>query len=374
MQKRSLYSYVCLRLETIGVEGRVHTPGWGERNQAVMSLRSLPDSYEDLLTRGEAARLLAAGVWLLWCAWMLVAPAQAQSLRTPARIAEGPPGRLVVTDYGQAAIFVVDKRTLAITWQIALKGRPLGVASVGDLILVGNEESQAVEVYEIGQKGPNARYVLGSPSNRKQGQGDFPRAADIAVDPALGLVFILDTERQRVYICEVSGSCGFDFAPVDSNQRLLLPAGIAVDTVRREILVTDHGDPSGAGGSVLPARIHFYGYSGRYLRQVSGDGRVDGVGTISDLQFARPQGIAVDGSGHILLVDSVLGRLFIFDENNPLDADSLALAGKLGGFGSQPGELDFPIDLVVDGNSGDVFVTNSGNNRIEVFPAAVSVP
>lgn len=133
-------------------------------------------------------------------------------------------------------------------------------------------------------------------------------------------------------------------------------AAIAVDVLRKEILVTDYGNPNGG----LPARILILSYNGIYQRQINGDGYVDGTGTLSTMQFARPQGLVADNAAHVFMVDPVLGVMIAFDQNNALDGDNVAVVKRLDGFQSC-------MDVVLDANSGDIFAVNNWRGRVQAF-------
>jgi len=78
-------------------------------------------------------------------------------------------------------------------------------------------------------------------------------------------------------------------------------------------------------------------------------------------RFSRPQGLAVDDSGHVYVVDCFSGEVLVFDR----------FTGKLlktvGSYGTNPGQLRLPLDLVVSQRSRDIYVTNNQMKRIEVF-------
>ena len=283
--------------------------------------------------------------------------ATAQRLVSPTRIAEGAPGQLLVSDYAAEAIFVADKQTLQTLWAIPIKGKPMGVARLGSLMFVGNERTQSVEVYAVddARRKVRLRYTLG-PSLSNTGPGFFRRPTDIAIDPEFGLVFVLDGGDQLIKVFDTTGIFIRTFPPAVTNQTVSFVAGIGVDTVQKEILVTDHGNP-GAG---LAARILVFTYDGTYRRQINGNGYVDGSGTQSTLQFARPQGVAADGAGHLFMVDPVLGKMIAFDENNILDADNVGVVKRLDGFASA-------TDLVIDGATGDIFAVNHKTATVLVF-------
>ncbi len=119
--------------------------------------------------------------------------------------------------------------------------------------------------------------------------------------------------------------------------------------------MSDYGDPSGSFGVNIPARVQIFDYDARDLGGISGT-------------FSRPQGLAVDGSGHIFLADAFRGVVLVFDRATGSELKIL------GGFGSGPGQLFLPWDVVIDGTSKDVFVTSNRPGRVEVFRGGGLIP
>jgi DNA-binding beta-propeller fold protein YncE len=129
------------------------------------------------------------------------------------------------------------------------------------------------------------------------------------------------------------------------------PTAIAFDPVRREILVSDYGEVD----DFRDPRVQIFDESGNLVASISGKAGMIGY------RFYRPQGLAVDAAGRILLVDAWSGQVLI------LDRTTGETVSTLGGYGTDPGELMLPLDLVIAGESSDVFVTNNRPGRIEVF-------
>jgi DNA-binding beta-propeller fold protein YncE len=312
---------------------------------------------------------------LCFCALAITLCSLSQSLTSPARISQAPSGELLVTDYLAGAIFALDSETLEVRWASVIElrepGRPLGIAQVGEKVLVSDETSKEVLILRWKNGKVKTEGVLGRPRGKRGGTGLFERPHEIAVDREQNLVFVLDVTGGLIRVFDGAGRYLYKFAPAGPNPStgqidVLLPSAIAVDEQRKEILVSDYGDPYGTFQANVPARVLIFTYAGFYLGQINGDGVVNGEAKVA-LQFARPQGLAVDPAGRIYLVDCYLGEVFVFDRHQPLDSDNLALLGKLGSFGTEPGQLNFPLDVVVDVPSGDVFVTNNRPGRIEVF-------
>lgn len=78
-----------------------------------------------------------------------------------------------------------------------------------------------------------------------------------------------------------------------------------------------------------------------------------------DGEFNRPEGLAVDWDGRILVADSCNHRVQIFSPKGQW----LRTFGRPG---SGPGELSYPYDIAVD-RAGHVYVCEFGNSRVQIF-------
>ncbi|MHC4948166.1 MAG: NHL repeat-containing protein [Planctomycetota bacterium] len=78
--------------------------------------------------------------------------------------------------------------------------------------------------------------------------------------------------------------------------------------------------------------------------------------TVEDLR--APSAVAIDGDGRIFVADTVHDRIVVTTR----DGDGRRAWGS---FGREPGALDAPRGVAVDG--GEVFVADTGNHRIQVF-------
>jgi len=310
--------------------------------------------------RPVRAALVTSVVYLL----ALATTGAAQDLVSPMRIAEGPPGQVLVSDSRLDTVFGIDEDSLAPRWTFPVTGNAMAVGFAANLVLIGNETTHNVEVYRLkgAPKGPGKtlefQFNLGHTPSGTVGTVRTP--SDLAVDKRVSLVFVLDSGDRNVKVFDLVGNA-VDVFPADGDQGppLLSPTAIAADPARQEVLVSDYGDPNGSlfSGAAVPARIMVYTYGGQFLRRING-GSVDGVVVPPAAQFERPQGLAVDGQGRVLMVESVRGEVFVFD------GATGGLLGKIGTAGEGPGELRLPLDVVLTG-SGDLLVTNGMNGRIE---------
>ncbi len=91
---------------------------------------------------------------------------------------------------------------------------------------------------------------------------------------------------------------------------------------------------------------------GAFLTKWGTTGSMDG-------QFNGPVGVAVDGSGNVFVADFGNNRIQKF-------TDTGAFLTKWGTTGSMDGQFNGVYGVAVDG-SGNVFVADSGNNRVQKF-------
>ena len=280
--------------------------------------------------------------------------AEVPSLASPSRLTLTPLGSVVVSDARRKSVMFLDGVSLEVLDEIKIQGRPLAVGWGDNRLFVGNESTAVVEIYE--QK-RNGKWHLVRNLTGRSGQINQP--TDIAVDKADGLVFVVSGGANSVMVFSTSGVFLRTLAiPGNALENLLDPTGIAVDGNAREVLVSDFGDPL-AG---IAARVQIYDYDGNHLGQISGESGQTGF------EFSRPQGLVVSARGEILLVDSLMGQVLVFDR------EELRGVRTLGTYGSDPGQLLLPLDVAMDPDSMDVFVSNNRLGRVEVFEGGGFAP
>lgn len=279
-------------------------------------------------------------------------PPGLRQLESPVRIAPGRHGRVLVSDFLAETLveFRVRSGELFRVRELALDGPPLGVAFVRNQIFVGNAATGSVDVYRANGKW---LYALGGP-------GAFTDPTDIAADSQRDLVFVLDGRGRAIHVFDVKAQALLRTisGPGLGEYDLQNPTAIAVDPRRGEVLVSDYGEPTVRSA---PPRLKIFGYDGAPLAVISGKKGMLGQ------RFSRPQGIAVDGGGHIFMVEAVAGEVQV------LDRDTGNLVKTLGSFGSGPGELWLPLDVVLD-EGRNVLVTNNRPGRIEVYAGGGAIP
>ena len=113
--------------------------------------------------------------------------------------------------------------------------------------------------------------------------------------------------------------------------------GLAIDESNEFIYLADYWNK----------RVQIVSFKGDFIKRFGQD------------KLSRPWGIAIT-SEYIYVTDTVLHALFQFNKNN------FELLNRTGTKGQTDGQFDKPTGVCTD-NSGDVFVADSGNDRVCIF-------
>ena len=224
------------------------------------------------------------------------------------------------------------------------------------------------------------------------GDGLLSGPLGIAIAPS-GNAYLADTGNGRVQRFSGSGTYQTQWGEYPGDGVLDSPTGLAVDA-SENVFVTNKTediiqkfdsdgnyllkwggtgcatgqmtDPAaiavGASGNVYVAdtkceRVQEFDGSGNYLSDFGSFG--DCLLSCLDGQVKDPAGIAVDGSGNVYVADTGNHRIQEWDAAG-------AFVQKWGSNGSGDGQFKSPKGIAIDG-SGDVWVADSGNNRIQEF-------
>jgi len=120
------------------------------------------------------------------------------------------------------------------------------------------------------------------------------------------------------------------------------PAGIGADS-EGNVYVND----------MLNSRVQKFSNDGDFILTWGSNGNEDG-------QFKRPVGLAIDPENCVYVVDSVKNQIQKFDSNG-----NFLL--KWGTFGNAEGEFNSPHYIAIDDSGTDIYVTDSGNGRVQKF-------
>lgn len=267
----------------------------------------------------------------------------AQAITSPVRITLIPNGKLLVTDPQARRVYLVSSETKQILKSLAIDGKPMGIAFHKDYVYVGNETTTSVEIYDSTRKG-SYRKVRTIPN--------ILLPTDIEIDSTRRKVFVVDSKAKKVKVFTPKGHPIFQF-PSAADPELHFPTGIALDRVNQKVFVADYGDMA----QNVYASINIYDYAGKLLSSISGEGS----GMMATAKFSRPQGMAVDNSGNIFVVDCYSSEIMAFDPTTG------SLLKTIGGFGSEPGKMMLPLDMAFHPPTMDIFVTNNRASRIEIY-------
>lgn len=269
-------------------------------------------------------------------------------LQAPVRLQLTHEKRLLVSDYAARAVFLVDPASRQAVGGFRVEGRPLAVGWWGRRVFVGNATTRTVDVFD--HRGAY-QYSFGN------GPGAVGDPKDLAIDDTLGLVFVVDGRSKVVRVFNVYGEPGKPIAgPGAGADRLQNPTGIALHD--GQLFVSDYGDLRTGD----PARIKIFDYDGGLVASLSG-----GNGG-SRVRFARPQGLTVDAQGNVFLTEAMSGEVIV------LDPEADVVRKTLGTWGSAPGQLRLPLDVVVMPGPKDVFVASFRNGRVEPFVGGGVLP
>jgi DNA-binding beta-propeller fold protein YncE len=217
---------------------------------------------------------------------------------------------------------------------------PTGVAVDG----VGN-----IFVADLGnhriQKFTGGGTFLTKWGSRGSGDGQFDTPASVAVD-SNGNVYVAEMLNHRVQKFDSGGTFITKWGSEGSGDGqfgapdAIAVGGNAVVVAQRESLTTAFFD-----------RVQKFSLDGAFQTKWGSRGFREG-------EFENPDGIAVDGEGHVVVADSGNHRVQVFAG----DGDFLAEIAEDDG----PGAFTFPLGVAADGN-GNVFVGDTSGDRIVKF-------
>lgn len=252
------------------------------------------------------------------------------SLQYPTRLAEGPDGRIWVTDARSGSAFVLDA-ALNVTGELKDIPRPLGIAVASDgRVLVGSGGLHAILVYSAtGEK-------LGA-----LGDGLVTMPNDLALDAA-GNVYVADSAKDVVTVLSPAGelvrSIGAD--------ELKFPSAVTI--AGEELWVADQGG----------FKVRVYGLDGAPIRSFGSP--VEAFSNDWQGRFVKLQALAVDATGQLHALDSYLKVVQV------LTPDAGLFVESYGGPDTDPDLLTLPLDILIT-SSGQVLVTNAESRRVEAI-------
>ena len=247
------------------------------------------------------------------------------------------------------------------------------------------------------QNGDPADLVIGQPNLRtgaanvdSQGSSNPSRTSlsapeGIAVNPGDGTVYVADSGNNRVLRFPrpvnqsgritpdaVIGQVDFisSTSAAVTAKSLNSPGGVAIGP-NGDLFVADSGNnrvlefAAGAGNGASAVRV--YGQANMNTSSKPSQ--------VSAQTLSGPQGIVVDQASNLFVADAGANRVIVFANTQnapPLGAAAVFVIGP-GSFSATNGGLKSPFDVGVD-SSGNIYVSDSGNNRVLVYPSLVFLP
>lgn len=285
--------------------------------------------------------------------WLTASPADAQAaapatmplgayahpLRAPGRLATDAAGTLYVTDPAAGQVVVFDAFGRQVQARTGL-ARPLGIAvDDGGNIYLGEEATGSVTVFDPRWQ---PLYQLG------RGPGEFSLPNHLALGQAAGgvAVYVSDSLACQVKVYARGKLVLTLGGPGSQPGQFNFPAGLAL-SASGELFVVDQNND----------RVEVFDPAGQFSREFSLVTRLGGMGMGSG--GGRSQGITVDRSGRVFVVDTFQGIVRVFDAQS----DYL---GKIGAFGDAAGQLRSPAGIALD-RYNRLAVASANNGRVQLL-------
>ncbi|MDP8967175.1 MAG: NHL repeat-containing protein [Actinomycetota bacterium] len=269
-------------------------------------------------------------------------------LRFPQSVAIGPDGAVYVADQSSSVIQVFGPDG-AFRREIGRAGpRPGELTSVGAITVAADNTLFVADGSNRIDRFDAAGNLLGSFGRRGTGLGEFNFGKGGGNDAPAGgglvtsgnLLFVSDSLNNRLQRFNLDGSGATEIVPPGL---LYNPRGLAVRGQR--LIVADDKNH----------RLVVMDFGGRVIRTVG-----SGQGARGN-QFSFPFGVAIDPQGRVFVADDINQRVLRFGPQ-----PDYKYKARWGHYGTGPGQLAFPRAIASDA-TGALYVTNTGNDRIDVF-------
>jgi hypothetical protein len=264
--------------------------------------------------------------------------------RAPYRVAEAADssGDIFASDPKVGSVFIYDPDLVA-KGEIKGLNKPLAIAfDLQGRLLVGNSGRRNIEVFD--------------PANGELlavfGEGVVSMPNAITVDD-LGDIYVTDSRRHVVWVFTQSYQLvGWIGNPGEGPEDLNFPIDAEVHMPTQEVFVADQGNN----------RVQVYDLQGNWLRSINwaGSGCSWFSGTCAVPKFMGLQALEIDSLGRLHVLDRFGGAVITFD------AVTGAQLGVYGSYGTEPGQLKLPTDVLAT-QYGSSIVPSGNGTRIESF-------
>ena len=226
-------------------------------------------------------------------------------------------------------------------------------AQAWDLGATGPLDSSLVvpaDPYLEGWQELAARQVFGS---QGPAQGQLERPNGIAIGPD-GLVTVADTGNHRVQQFTADGQFIAAWGGVEAGRSFNEPWGVAVASEGSD------GEPFIYVADTWNHRIQKLDGGGNLVTGWGTSGQYGpGDGSVGQSKFYGPRGVALGPGGRVYVTDTGNKRVQVFEPDGQF-------ALQWGGGGVIEGYLDEPVGIAV-GPDGAIYVADMWNQRVQVF-------
>jgi DNA-binding beta-propeller fold protein YncE len=257
--------------------------------------------------------------------------------------------------------------------------KPLNVAvDHNNVVYVADTGSAQVLIFDVGAKkaAPLSTY----------GRSVFSKPVGLAIDEE-GTIYVSDTLIDKIFLFDKDRRFLKAYGVPGEYEQ---PAGLAIDNKRKRLYVVDThqhqvfvlnkdtGEKISTIGSrgkedgqfnypsyiqldrkgnvyvvdTMNGRVQVFDPKGRFIRAWGRLGDAPGM-------FARPKGIAIDTEGHIYVVDAAFNNIQMFNE----EGDVLMAFGE---YGVGRGQQVLPAGIAID-SEDRIYVVDQWNQRLNVY-------
>ena len=253
----------------------------------------------------------------------------------PCGIAIGPNEEVVIVDEVNQDAIIFDKNLtqMRVFGQGSGDGKlnkPLGVAMSHNLIAISEHKYHVVKVFSL-----QGNYLskFGSPGT-DDGQFKFPQGLCFSTK---GLLYVVDRDNHRIQVFNERNEFAFKFGSKGSGPGQFTCASDIALSRRDQIFVTDWSPRS---------CVNIYHENGEFISKIE--------------CASKPLAIALTPDGCVITSNDEDHCLTI------MDTCKRHTPQVFGGQGSKEGEFKYIQGIAVN-SSGTIFVTDSGNDRLQVI-------
>ena len=259
---------------------------------------------------------------------------------SPSDVAITPSGEVVIVDYGNCHVIVLDDelKLLKLIGQGSGNCRlvyPIGVAVTDNVIAVSDWDSHQVKKYSLQGEFLS---VIGCHGD-KNGQFNYPMGLAFNNNK---LLYVVDGHNHRVQVFQEDDTFAFAFGSEGNNPgQFQWPVRVAIDP-NNNVLVTDCDANC----------IHLFTDNGQFIQTIN---------------IYRPHAITISPTGYL-----ITGH--VGDDNKiRVWSPTYQLINQFGIKGSKPGEFYGIKGMAID-SSGTIYVAEHNNKRLSIFGNSKAMP